>query len=275
MWPMATKKRGGVCENVIVDSIEHLHSSYCENEVIIICSSRYEDEIRRVLYEKGITNIMDKIPYIELVCYPLIMHRYQLETGEHLIDDIFFWLENVDTEWLRELEKSRRLYCDERSRFIIQKRLQFYETGALQNLMDIPIDSEQYFLPEIWRVSTQEVFVDCGAYNGDSIEEFVQVSKGQYKKIFAFEPDKENFNKLCNRVSGKRWNAIELENCGVGSINGSVGFENLGSSAGYVRFKSKNKIKIVKLDDVIHEEVTFIKMDIEGSELEALKGAEN
>jgi FkbM family methyltransferase len=115
-----------------------------------------------------------------------------------------------------------------------------------------------------------EVYVDCGTYNGDSIQLFSERVKGKYKKAYGFEPDKETFKVLSARFGNN--SRVELVNAGVYSRSGALGFIADSSRAAKIDPDSRVKIDVVCLDDRIQEKVTFIKMNIEGAEIEALKG---
>ena len=53
-----------------------------------------------------------------------------------------------------------------------------------------------YFPPDLFKLNEREVFVDCGAFNGDTVQSFIQQSKGKFKKLLAFEPDLVNYKRL-------------------------------------------------------------------------------
>lgn len=133
-------------------------------------------------------------------------------------------------------------------------------------------NSPQYYNKDIIKLSDEEVFVDCGAFDGDSILQFVQETSGKYKKIIALEPDEKMLEKLYDNIS----NLEKTRVLKVGAYNqaGKIGFsaENCGT------ISSQNidyYINVDMLDNVIPEEnVTFLKMDIEGAELSALEGAQ-
>lgn len=137
----------------------------------------------------------------------------------------------------------------------------------------------QYFDKEIVcrRNEEEEVFIDCGCYNGLTVDSFVEWSHGKYNKIIAFEPDERMYFE-CKRYVEQRHDNVLVINGAVGAHNGEVRFNNtspieLGASR--VDHVNGNCVaKMYSIDEVLKgEKATFIKMDIEGSELEALQGA--
>ena len=116
--------------------------------------------------------------------------------------------------------------------------------------------------------------MDGGGYDGDTIDEFIDWTKGKYKRIYSFEPQKDKADKIRQKF-WKYEGKVELfekglyERCteldfwdGDELLSGRIGGKD-----------AHRKIQTVSLDSVIQEKVTFIKMDIEGAELSALKGA--
>lgn len=115
-----------------------------------------------------------------------------------------------------------------------------------------------------------EVYVDGGTYNGDSIQLFAEHVRDRYRKVFAFEPDKKTFKVLSARFGSNP--RVRLCNAGLYSRSGGLGFTADSSRAAKIDPNSRLTIDVVSLDDTIQEKVTFIKMNIEGAEVEALKG---
>jgi FkbM family methyltransferase len=115
-----------------------------------------------------------------------------------------------------------------------------------------------------------EAYVDGGAYNGDSIQLFAEHVRNKYRKVFAFEPDKETFKALSGRFADNP--RMQLFNAGLYSHSGELGFTADSSRAAKIDPDSVVRIDVVSLDDVIQERVSFIKMNIEGAEIEALRG---
>lgn len=135
----------------------------------------------------------------------------------------------------------------------------------------------QYF-NELTDGSDEEYFVDAGAYIGDTLETFIEYKQGRFNKIYSFEPFKECFEGLVKTASKypELRDKIELYNMGLFSRNGQVNFDSTlpgGSNKIDNSASSDNTFEITTLDELNLEKVTFIKMDIEGSEYDALLGA--
>jgi FkbM family methyltransferase len=128
---------------------------------------------------------------------------------------------------------------------------------------------QQYFDPVI-RLSNAEVFVDCGGFDGDTALQF-RSRIADYKRIYLFEPSPANLTKASARLSDLE--RLSLVPLGVSDAAGTLSFDPSAGSASAVNAAGSMTIDVVPIDDYISEPVTFIKMDLEGWELQALKGA--
>lgn len=131
----------------------------------------------------------------------------------------------------------------------------------------------QYF--DVFNPKEEEYVVDCGAFDGKTEEQFYIWGSNHIKKIYAFELDPVNSKKCKDYYSKKNLNDIvEFINKGTSNINKTIYLDesSLGSSASR-EGTGTIKAEIVKLDDAIKDKISFIKMDIEGEELNALIGA--
>jgi FkbM family methyltransferase len=143
--------------------------------------------------------------------------------------------------------------------------------------LPLPVSHTIYF-PDDIASPQDEVFVDAGAYDGDTIRTLLARTPGQGSEVIAFEPDPLNFAKLNRYVDTlpeevKR--RIELHSMGLGSKHETVFFEGSGTSAATVA-SSGVQVAIAPLDELIGDRrITYLKMDIEGAELDALQGARN
>lgn len=135
-------------------------------------------------------------------------------------------------------------------------------------------DPKQYFSPDFMRYGEDEVLIDAGCLNLVSALEFKKHCKS-VKKIYAFEPDPECYQVCLERKSRKSLSEVEILPYGVWSERATLHFNARADGASRVCETGSSSVQVVPIDDVVpkEERVTMIKMDIEGSELEALKGA--
>ena len=134
-------------------------------------------------------------------------------------------------------------------------------------------DKSQYFDQDIIHWTNDEVFVDCGCYDFETPEIFVKKCPN-YHKVYCFEPDHTNYINIVDKVTKESFHNVEVLPYGVWNTNETLCFGGNGSSA-KIDEMGKESIDVVSIDETIHDSVTFIKMDIEGSELKALEGAKN
>ncbi len=135
---------------------------------------------------------------------------------------------------------------------------------------------EIYFPPDLVALGPEEVFVDCGAFDGDTLRRFLDRTGGAFGEAVAFEPDPHNFRRLEEAVGTLPRGAagrIALHRAALGARRGTVRID-LHGLASAVSDTGTESVPMVTLDDILAgKPSTFIKMDIEGAELEALQGA--
>lgn len=141
----------------------------------------------------------------------------------------------------------------------------------LSNLIQLP-----HYFNDILQYTKDDVFVDCGAYTGDTILGFSNKTGNGYRKIYALEPDEDNYKVLLETVKQYDIHSVETIKKGCWSKKATLNFTSNGILSNINESVSNLSIEVDKLDNLVKEEkVTLIKMDIEGSELEALKGTQN
>ena len=186
----------------------------------------------------------------------------------------FLYLDSPEKVFLsqKEIAQAMLLWSDSNSLTCYVE--QIYHRMTLKAL-DTPFTdpSKTYFDDAIFTLREDEVFINCGAYDGDTIKVFLEKSKGYFNKIYAIEPDNNNFSKLSD-FSKSLGDRIELINAAAFNKNGSLYFNASGDVAAAVtNQKSGTEVTCCTIDSVVkNDKVTLIQMDIEGSERQALEG---
>lgn len=133
-----------------------------------------------------------------------------------------------------------------------------------------------YFPPDLVKLRSDELFVDCGAFDGDTLRQFVAESKGSFAKYIGLEPDPTNFTSLEATVAGlpdQVRQRIELTRAAASNTSGTLRFSSGAGPSSHVG-EGDLEVEAVALDQFLGtNRPTFIKMDIEGAEPEALAGA--
>jgi FkbM family methyltransferase len=133
----------------------------------------------------------------------------------------------------------------------------------------------QYF-PDFFELEDDEIFVDCGAFTGDTLLDFINQTKGCHGFYYAVEPSPTNANNIKTIVETKKISNIRIVQKAVWNSIEKFSFEeDMDSSHFNFNKISDNNIIVCTdlIDNICSSQATFIKMDVEGSELMALKGA--
>lgn len=158
---------------------------------------------------------------------------------------------------------------DEESKRVMKAYLYARYTGDIWPLGDLRQDCSYDW--KLLAIDQQDVFLDGGAYTGDTIAELID--SGGVRRILAFEPDAKNLVKLLRSCSADILARVNVYPYALWSKDTVMCFDEIGTVASSVSDEGKTEVKTLSLDN--HEcfsDVSVVKMDIEGSELEALRG---
>ena len=220
--------------------------------------------------------------------------------------------EVVTPVWLAKNETAiRTVYerlADNFSRKVFADVLNYKLSGKLCYLKECTTKREDD-LKALFRFDFPGVYVDAGAYDGDTIKEFVGLSKGRYKKIYAIEPDSKNFLRLRSTIERDKlvdvvtveagiWHsktkkvlfgnggrqsfldAKQLLGCGDNGLRkerssaGNFSSETEGKTMSRIKKIKRQIVSLETIDNLLQdEEADYIKFDVEGAEKEALLGA--
>ncbi|MCG7975305.1 MAG: FkbM family methyltransferase [Candidatus Thiodiazotropha taylori] len=160
--------------------------------------------------------------------------------------------------------------ADEASQQTLKDLLQFRLSGDYRSMSAYCVRPEaQYFEPFI-DPGAAHVFVDGGGYDGDTTEAFCH-RYPDYRKVYLFEPSVTNLANARRRLQQQR--DIVFIDQGLSDQQGQLPFNAEAGSASAVDPHSSQQIRVTTLDQYVSTKISFIKMDLEGWELQALHGA--
>jgi FkbM family methyltransferase len=226
----------------------------------IIIASKYVMDIYSQLHKLGYTNI---IPHFALSA--IFQQHFPNELYKGAINSIIKSKKNI-------IRVHDSLY-DAPSKTLFEQMIKFRITLSPE---DLPMpELEQYYPGKFWELSDNETYMDVGAFDGDTLLQFIKHSGGKFKKYYALEPDHTNFIMLKNAIPQEYKDKVIALEVGAGARSKEVAFSGLGRDDSYVSDRGDIRIKIVSLDELCsNEDVTTIKIDVEGYEPEVLKGCE-
>ncbi|HEX8070889.1 MAG TPA: FkbM family methyltransferase [Pyrinomonadaceae bacterium] len=177
-----------------------------------------------------------------------------------------------------DIRAAFRLFADEESRRQFAAHLRFrlrLEHDALPACA-----ADDYFPPDVLPepLPPDAVFVDCGAYDGDTLRAFLTHQRGRFGGAYLFEPDAANCARLRAYVAALGAEAaarVRVFNAGVGARRGALRFDAAGNMSSAVSATGATEIEIVPLDEVVAADdaaPVYLKFDVEGAEWDALAG---
>ena len=170
-----------------------------------------------------------------------------------------------------DVQKVYELLADDLSKDVFIKVLSYKITGDISYLKKVFSQPDEAY-EKILRLCDHEVYVDLGAFTGDTVKEFLNHTENKYNKIYALEPDKKNFRKCIKNLINL--NNIELFNAAVWSKDALKHFNGSAGRQGKIDIKGK-VVQCRSVDSILDgKECSYIKFDVEGSEKQAVTGSE-
>ena len=172
---------------------------------------------------------------------------------------------------------AEKLWSDQTSLDVYRSHVHWYATGDGSYLPQRP-EENSYFPSDLFAISPQESLVDCGAFDGDTIRQLTDRVGSQFQTLHAIEADTLSLAKLQSNLSAMSPDVVErvrVHPYAVGAERCTVQFELTGSVDSKMCNDGGIEVECIPIDDLFADSpVTMIKMDIEGAEYDALRGAE-
>lgn len=175
------------------------------------------------------------------------------------------------------IRKAFRVFSDDESRRELVSHLRF---RLSLDYTTLPAKSIDTYFPQfvLERLTDSTTFVDCGAYDGDTVRVFLDRRRDRFGRILALEPDEANFRELDSYIRnlpesiGRRVEALRLA---VGARRGTAPFRQTGDMSAALDGAGASTVGVAPLDALVGENggPAYVKLDIEGGELDALDGA--
>jgi FkbM family methyltransferase len=196
------------------------------------------------------------------------------EVNNEILTDCAKFLEDNRSEFLNFYNK----LGDEKSKQHMTAFFNQKVSGKMEYLSELWEENE-YYDKKIVNFSKIHTFIDCGAYDGDSYKSFLENYKSNLDKEYEgnallLEPDEKNYEKLlANFPCTEKINCFKI---GAWHEKDLLAFKGELEVSSAISENGDRVIEVDTIDNLVGDKGTeFIKMDIEGAELNALQGAEN
>jgi FkbM family methyltransferase len=232
---------------------DNIHTDKEKENIIVVITigkTRLHNEIYKSLNQHGYRNI--------ILASEIIEYHLHNTPEEYLKSPLDYFITHE-----QDIIKCLALLEDKKSYHVFMSFLQTYRERKITKFQNDPIE-QQYLPTDIKLNKKYSSVINCGSSDGDTVK---QINKfyGKMEALACFEPDKQNLKKLTQYLVEQSDNIstnISAFPCGV--FNDEI------------QLSYSSTIQCVALDHVLPNfRPTFINMDIEGAEPEALKGAEN
>ena len=192
-----------------------------------------------------------------------------VEEEYFMIWDNGFWDDKeYYTDKQEEYEKAKNMLSDTSSKEVMDAFVKA-QNGDITD--DLKLCIEGTYFNDVTKGKREGGFIDCGSYDGESAIAYWNFI-GKKCMVYAFEPDPYNFENM--KIKFKDENMVKLINKGCWSSTTTLSFSVNGDMSSSLDEEGDQKVDVTTIDEVVGDsKIAFIKMDIEGAELEALKGA--
>ena len=222
---------------------------------------KYQDFVIALAFGTQISTVMEHIKKLSKT-HTVVVPNVPVFGNEIFNDD--FLIKNAE-----KIKATYDILADTRSKYVLENAIKFYYSGKLDYLWSITDNKDEIF-ENVLKLSDKEHYIDLGAYRGDTIQELIDYGKG-YNEIIAIEPDPKTYKKLLEYINNKE--NITAYQKTIWKKNCTLLFSNQGGRNSTIGYKG-TAVEAVTIDYLAKQmdNVTYIKMDVEGAEKQALCG---
>lgn len=280
----APDKWGTVCMGLEVIPPQELIGRFGPDILVFVCintdGQAYCRSFDEALRQGGHTGVHQKLHGCgcqHVVDYIALRRCFSLFHGDNTgnlpscpdVDCILSHRENIRQVYAR--------LADSQSKEIYANILTFRLFGEGPEILTLP-QEEKYFPRELVSLSPAEQFVDCGAFDGQTFRDLLALTKGEIGAYYAFEPDPVNYGKLetfASQLPAEQRAKMALLPRAAWSEEASIPLYTLHGPGTFAAPYGQARVETATIDRVLNgRPATSIKMNIEGSEMPALAGAQ-
>ena len=187
---------------------------------------------------------------------------------------------NTLTQNAERLEWLYENLADSLSRRSLNAIIKFWLTWDYSDWLKLSLYYCDVVDTQIFPFYDNEVFVDCGSYIGDTVLQYANTVNNKHKRIYTYDISSASIREMNKNL--ENLSNVVIRHSGTGDKNTNMDMIGLNQPHGGNRLATEEasplaveRVKVVRLDDDINEEVTFLKIDVEGMDKETLIGAKN
>ena len=251
-----------ISDGNVIHSSDEISKYYDKESCIVISSISHQYEIAKFLVEEKGISTTDIFMY----------------TSEWYESNVYK-RDLIDQNWSKIVRYSEKFADEESRRYYLNAIMARKERNPLLLKPNSNCISVNEYA-DIVKLEKDDRIIDCGAYTGDTAELYLKKLNGECQ-IYAIEPYKENYLKMQERICNNNWgDKVKTFNCAVGNERKKIALSyNEGDFGMAISVSNKNgkenqDVEVETLDHLLRDKhITYIKMDIEGEERNALAGA--